>query len=490
VPIVPAGSRSRYTPGMSPIPTYDAAVAAVRSSPVGWRRFALTLNSPRRIRQGRLLLRIGVVAAALVAVKAFVVDPLTGHFTGSFEDFSAYLGAARSIAAGGSPYVQFDPSTVVMSGFTYPPFAAVLVSPLAALSDRAAVSLWLVLELCCTITAAIILARTALPKSWPRVELGLLAALAFAPATYNYWHGQINPLIFLLLVVAYHAYTRDREVVCGVCLGLAAGIKLAPIVLVLLLLRRHLWSGVIAAMVTGALTALIGFVVLGAGATHTFLALVFPTLDRAVGWIYNQSLTGAVSRLGDQSVLSVQPTAPAITLVGLAAAAVVLGLATWMTRPGERTTAERGAEFGMGVTAMLLAGSLVSAFHPHTHPNLCGGGAGRVPRVACKPGVGGRCGNDIVRFRGVGPGRDCAGRYSRAQCAQPQRRLVAAPATLFPARCRRAVVARRTGAEPPRVRHPARGSGAPSGEAPGPADHPGRGCGAGLNPKARCAGRS
>jgi alpha-1,2-mannosyltransferase len=313
-----------------------------------------------------LLLRITVIAAGLVALKAFVVDPLTGHFTGSFEDFSAYLGAARSVAAGGSPYVQFDPSTVVMSGFTYPPFAAVLVRPLAALSAQAAVSVWLLLELCCTITAAIILARTALPKSWPRVELGLLAALAFAPATYNYWHGQINPLIFLLLVVAYQAYTHDREIVCGVCLGLAAGIKVAPIVLVLLLLRRHLWGGVIAAMVTGALTALIGFVVLGAGATHTFLTLVFPTLDRAVGWIYNQSLTGAVSRLGDQSVLTVQPPAQAITLVSLAAAAAVLGLATWMTRPGTRTSAERGAEFGMGVTAMLLAGSL--AWFPHfTH---------------------------------------------------------------------------------------------------------------------------
>jgi alpha-1,2-mannosyltransferase len=329
-------------------------------------RLALALNSPRRLRQGRLLLRITVIAAGLVALKAFVIDPLTGHFTGSFEDFSAYLGAARSVAAGGSPYVQFDPSTVVMSGFTYPPFAAVLVRPLAALSDQAAVSVWLLLGLCCTITAAIILARTALPKSWPRVELGLLAALAFAPATYNYWHGQINPLIFLLLVVAYQAYTRDREIVCGVCLGLAAGIKVAPIVLVLLLLRRHLWGGVIAAMVTGALTALIGFVVLGAGATHTFLTLVFPTLDRAVGWIYNQSLTGAVSRLGDQSVLTVQPSAQAITLVSLAAAAAVLGLATWMTRPGTRTSAERGAEFGMGVTAMLLAGSL--AWFPHfTH---------------------------------------------------------------------------------------------------------------------------
>jgi alpha-1,2-mannosyltransferase len=330
---------------------------------VGVARLALMRNPARRLRQGRLLLRVAVLAAGLVALKSFVIDPLTGHFAGSFEDFSVYLGAARSMAAGASPYAHFDPSTVVMSGFIYPPFAALVVSPLAALSDRAAVSLWLVLELLCTIAAAVILARTALPKGWPRVELGLLAALTFAPATYNYWHGQINPLIFLLLVVAYQAYVRDRDVVCGVCIGLAAGIKLAPIVLVLLLLRRRLWGGAVAALVTGAVTAIVGFLVLGAGASQTFLTSVFPALNRATGWIYNQSLGGLVSRLGGQSVLRVQPTSVAVTAGSIAAAVGVLAVATWTARAGRRSSQERGAEFGLGVTAMMLAGSI--SWLPH-----------------------------------------------------------------------------------------------------------------------------
>ena len=330
---------------------------------MGWRRLALALNSPRRLRQGRLLLRITVLAAGLVALKAFVVDPLTGHFTGSFEDFSAYLGAARSMAAGGSPYVQFDSGTVVMSGFIYPPFAALVVSPLAALSDRAATSLWLVLELLCTIAAAVILARTALPKTWPRVELGLLAALTFAPATYNYWHGQINPLILLLLVLAYQAYVHDREIMCGVCVGLGAGIKLAPIVLVLLLLRRHWWKGATAALATGAFTALVGFAALGAGPTKTFLTSVLPALNRATGWIFNQSLAGIVTRLDEHSILKVQPTGLAVTAGSTTAALAVLLMAAWVVRPANRTPHERGAEFGLGVTAMVLAGSI--SWFPH-----------------------------------------------------------------------------------------------------------------------------
>jgi alpha-1,2-mannosyltransferase len=338
------------------------AVATI-ASPVNLSRLALALGTPRRRRQMRVLLHIAVIAAGLVALKAFVIDPITGHFTGSFEDFSAYIGAARSMASGGSPYAQFTSTTVVMSGFTYPPFAAFLLSPLAVFGDRVAMSLWLCLDLACTIAATVILARSVLPKGWPRVELGLLAALTFAPATYNYWHGQINPVIMLLLVFAYWAYSRDRDLVCGVCIGFAAGIKLAPIVLVLLLLRRHWWRGAAAALLTGAATGVIGLMALGVGPTKTFLTVVFPTLNRGTGWIYNQSLTGVVSRLGYHSVLLVNPPVLAITAGGLAAGLAVLLVAVWVVRPGPRSVAERRAEFGLGVTAMLLAGAL--AWFPH-----------------------------------------------------------------------------------------------------------------------------
>ena len=82
-----------------------------------------------RLRRARLPLLLVVAVAVAASIASFVVDPLTGHFQGAFEDFSAYLGAARSMAAGGSPYAQFNPSTVVMSGFIYPPFAALCSAP-------------------------------------------------------------------------------------------------------------------------------------------------------------------------------------------------------------------------------------------------------------------------------------------------------------------------------------------------------------------------
>jgi alpha-1,2-mannosyltransferase len=319
--------------------------------------------APRLVRRIRMVLLVAAAVAVVASIAFFVVAPLTGHFSGPFEDFSAYLGAARSMAAGGSPYAQFTPSTVVMSGLIYPPFAALLFRPLALLSDRSAMLLWLWLNLASAVAGAILVARTALPKSWPAIELGILAALVFDPATYNYWHGQINPLLFLLLAGAYWAYVKDRQVTAGVLLGLVAGIKIAPVIFLILLIRRRWWRATAAMLVTGAVTVALGAVALGIRVNLTFFTEVLPDLNRATGWIYDQSLGGAVSRLANQSVLRVQPTSVLVQIANVVAALLVLWLAGWATRPEPMTPQERGAEYGLGIIAMLLAGGI--AWYPH-----------------------------------------------------------------------------------------------------------------------------
>lgn len=138
-----------------------AGAGAGRAGPVIVTGSGFALS--QRTRRLGVALIVVTVAAVAVALKSFVLDPLTGHFGGPFEDFQAYLGAARSMAAGGSPYAQFDPSTVVMSGFDYPPFAAVVVRPLGLLGDRAAMVVWLLATLASAVAGAILVARTALP---------------------------------------------------------------------------------------------------------------------------------------------------------------------------------------------------------------------------------------------------------------------------------------------------------------------------------------
>ena len=332
---------------------------------------AVTRPRPRRApisaRNARLLLRISAVAVTAMAAWSFLLAPLLGHFTGHFEDFSVYVAAARDMAAGRSPYTSFNGNvSVVMAGFDYPPFAAVLVRPLALLSDSGALALWLWLSFACTVAGAVVVARTALPASWPRTDIALLAALAFAPATYNYWHGQMNPVIFLLLALAFRAWVQDRELSCGVLLGLAAGIKLSPIVLVVLLLRRRWWRGAAAMALTAVASVAVAVPLIGAAGVRSFFDAVLPALSRDTGWIYNQSLGGLISRATDHSVLRIGATSSPLHLAVLAAGVAVLALAAWRVRAGRRDGAERGVEFGLGVVAMLLCASI--AWYPHfTH---------------------------------------------------------------------------------------------------------------------------
>ena len=314
-------------------------------------------------RHGRWLLRLLALLAGGVALKSFFIDPLTGHFAGDFEDFSAYIGAARSMAHGGSPYAGFSGATVVMSGFDYPPFAAVLLRPLALLSDHVALVVWLALSVACGVAGTVVLARAVLPATWPRVELAVVAALAFAPAAYNYWHGQINTVVFLLLALAFHAYVRDRQMRAGLLLGLAAGIKIAPLLLIVLLMRRRWWRASIAMLATAAATAVVAIAALGFNVTKQFVTDVLPVLNRGTGWIYNQTVPGAINRVFDHSVVHVDAASSAVATLSIAGAVALVLVVAWAVSPAGRTSHARGVEFGLGVTATVLAGSI--AWFPH-----------------------------------------------------------------------------------------------------------------------------
>jgi alpha-1,2-mannosyltransferase len=305
-----------------------------------------------------LAITAGAIAAVLGALYNFVVLPLTGAFGGQFEDFSAYAQAAHAVAVGSSPYADFDPTTIVMSGFIYPPFAAVVLRPLAALSFHWEQVAWLWIALASLVTGAVVAARALLPAAWPRARIGALIALTFPPATYNLWHGQMNTVIFLMLSLALSDYLAGRRTRCGAILGLAAGIKLAPIVLLVVLARRGWWRGVAAGIIVGAATLGAGIAALGLPVTRQYLTSVLPVLNRDNGWIYNQTWNGVVNRLAAHSVLTVDQSSawPHVlaTVLSIATVAVLLAAVT----RGRRTRAERGAEFACGVTVMLLVGTL------------------------------------------------------------------------------------------------------------------------------------
>ena len=311
------------------------------------------------------MLQAAAAASVVAGGLIFIVAPLQGTFSGSLFDFHAYLGGAQAAAHHANIYAVFEQqlSNPQLGGFDYPPVVAWMLEPLTWLPARAASLAWLWLMLACTATSAVILSATLLPKTWPRLELAALATFAFVPATFNLRLGQMEPVVLLALVLALVAYLRGRQLTCGVLIGLAASLKLAPLVLIVLLVRRRWWRGALASVATVAATVGVGALALGTGPLVEYATRVVPAFAREDGWLYNQSLGGVVNRLADHSVLTIEPSILPLAAIGVALGACVFAITAALTSCQERSSAARAMEYACGVVGMLLIGSITWYLH-------------------------------------------------------------------------------------------------------------------------------
>lgn len=167
-----------------------------------------------------VLLAVGVAGAfLLVYPRAFLG-----------VDFDVYRGAATAVLDC-DPLYGFTSSLTLP--FTYPPIAAVVFGPLAFLPATVAAAAWTLISvlameaLIWTLLGPLGVTDPAARIRWTAVAS--LVMLPLAPVTFNLWIGQIN-MILLLLVIAdlVGATGRFR----GVGVGIAAGIKLTPLIFV------------------------------------------------------------------------------------------------------------------------------------------------------------------------------------------------------------------------------------------------------------------
>ncbi|GEM_PF-3135220 len=314
---------------------------------------------------GLLVMRAAAVASVISGVLTFVVAPLRGTFSGAFEDFATYLSVAHAVANHTdlySPFIHQSPN-VALTGFDYPPVVAFLLQPLAWIPTTAAETVWLWLTIACTAAATGIAAHTLLPRSWPRIEITAVVTFLFSAATYNYWHGQMNPLIFLLLALALDAWAHERQTRFGVLIGIAASIKLAPIVLIVLIVRRRWWRAAAACAVTVVAGLTLGVVAFGTAALHEYITRVLPVLSAQNGWLYNQSISGVVNRLFGHAVLAPQSASVLVSILTYAVLAVMLGLLFFAVAPAARNRRISGAEFAAATLLMLLASTITWYAH-------------------------------------------------------------------------------------------------------------------------------
>ncbi|MFF7331298.1 glycosyltransferase 87 family protein [Streptomyces sp. NPDC090306] len=288
--------------------------------------------------RGRVLL----VLALAVAVTVFTATvPL---LRGSF-DLRVYHGTVNGwLHHGGRIYDYRMPGTAY--GFTYPPFAAVVMAPMALVGVRTAIALGLLLNLAALAAVLRLLAGARWRRhGWFGGALACCLLALFEPLRDTFSFGQVNLVLLALVLTDLRLITSGRERLAGVGIGLATAVKLTPALFIGLLLVTRRWrAAALASAVTAAATGFAACLDPAASRFYWTDALWDTGRVGRAEYVSNQSLQGVLARLGDPG-----------RGLWAAAAAVVLGV--WALRT--RRAASRGdwtAAFALtGLTACLVS---------------------------------------------------------------------------------------------------------------------------------------
>ncbi len=246
---------------------------------------ASTARSPAELRLLQILRSPSRVLPVTLLLLALVLAGLVAHTGGRHIDLEVYRYGVQAWLSGGDIYGSL-PQTAghIALPFIYPPFAALLMVPLAVVPWVVA---WVALLGISTLSLGVTLYAFA-RRLWPSggwggalsvASLALPLALAVEPGrAIDFDHpiegrpalglepvlqtiefGQIN--LVLMALVALDCLVARPRWPRGLLIGIAAAIKLTPAVFVLYFLLRRDYRSAVTAAVSGAVATVIGFVV-------------------------------------------------------------------------------------------------------------------------------------------------------------------------------------------------------------------------------------
>jgi len=267
-------------------------------------------------------------------------------------DFRVYLNGARHLFDGSIYSTRI--SMVPHLAFTYTPFAGLFFWPLTLFPFRAAQLIWLAISIA-SLVSFLALSIWAVRPDLDRRRLWLAAAILlgpmffFEPIQANFGFGQVNIVLGFMVLADLLVDIRvgPTRVPRGVLIGIAAAVKLVPLVFVAyLFVTRQIRSALVASASFAACT----LIALACNPHVSWLYWGKYAFDpkRIGGMFYlsNQSLRGSLDRITHTLI----PAGPASALAFVVLIAG-LALALW---------AHRASSSYLGVLVTATTGMLVS----------------------------------------------------------------------------------------------------------------------------------
>ncbi|MCI4064841.1 DUF2029 domain-containing protein [Micromonospora sp. R77] len=294
--------------------------------------------------------QVVVVVVLAAATAAFLSVAAVRH---GFFDLKVYYGALTWWTHdGGEIYDFLKPGT--QYGFTYPPFAALVMLPMAYLPWSAAITVSVVATV--VVSAVLIwwlldpVARRVGWTRWFALAVALCLAAAYEPMRETVNFGQVNMLLLFLVAVDLLRLLPAGNRWAGVGIGLATAIKLTPGVFIVYMLVTGRWRAAVTALGATAGASLLAAALFPDASREFWTAALWNT-DRVgeLAFVSNQSLRGVVARL--------HPEHPS-TLAWLALVLVTLVVWGWRSRAAVAA--------GDEATGLALTGAMMCLVSPVT----------------------------------------------------------------------------------------------------------------------------
>ena len=278
-----------------------------------------------RVREPVMLLAVGT-AVAVVAAGLLAVAVATHPAISTLKGFDLHVYLMGGELAKNKPSQLYAWQLQPGIQFTYTPFAALLFALITWVRFRLLLDVLAVVSIASLTVTVWIAFRELGWRGMARTGATLLVtgvALWLEPVQRTLFLGQIE--LVLMALIVWDLCQPDRRWWKGAVTGIAAGIKLVPLIFIVYLLvtRRFRQAGV--AVAAFAVTVLVGFTVLPHASRQWWLHGYFLQASRTgfIGEMLNQSERGLITRVVG-SVVSAEPLWLAIAIVtgigGLAAA--------------------------------------------------------------------------------------------------------------------------------------------------------------------------
>ncbi len=266
---------------------------------------------------------------------------------------------AKALVSGVNPYLPLDELAQMFIGkfsflphpAPYPPFIAILSTPLLLFCVNNVIIVWFIIEVVCLIAISGML--TILWRGrvdWVRAIFILFLLLTWYAVMVDLLFGQLTILLTTLLLAALLALRKDNKILAGVLIGLSVAIKMFTWPLIIYFALKKDWRTLLSSSLTAIGLNLMALIVMGIGpimdyylrVTIQVSAIYHSFLKNYSLWSIGYRLFAGTEPVGGDYIsapplVNLPKLAPLVS-AGLAAAFLLAGL-IWAMRSKDRDIA-------------------------------------------------------------------------------------------------------------------------------------------------------